>query len=203
MPRSHTSLAAENNRLKESLENAYHRLATIERRLQINLRETGRESVTIEVFRAFGPARRGVHRAEHQRPPPDPAVWPRSRPPARALRPTPGLANLTLSDADVPVIGISVCGFDQDQLEKIVQMIANKQLADQNFIPVFLTDALSTNVFSSHRYAFEYFPTSSSQRKLDGTLSWKSYAGARLAMLERKYSIRQIITFGKVRFGDG
>jgi hypothetical protein len=201
MARSPASLGQELSQLREALENAYYRQRTVEQRLRAVLQEVGRTARRIEIFDVVG-----ANSGQPAVPPtipaaPDPAIWPRERRAGRILRPTPGLANLTMRDATIPVIGISVCGFEPAQLEQIVAMIAEKQLADQDFIPVFLTDSLHAEIFRAHRYAFEYLSMTQPKRRLKGTTSWEDYAAARLAMIKRKYGLTRILTFGKLPFG--
>jgi hypothetical protein len=202
MARSTAGLGQELNQLREALENAYYRQRTVEQRLRTVLQQVGRTARRIEIFDVVGA--NGSQRAIPPMSPatPDPAVWPRERKAGKTLRPTPGLANLTMTDGMIPVIGISVCGFQPAQLEQMVAMIAEKQLADQDFIPVFLTDSLHAEIFRKHRYAFEYLPLAQDERRLKGTMSWEGYAGARLAMIKRKYGLARILTFGKQPFGE-
>jgi hypothetical protein len=202
MARSPASLGQELNQLREALENAYYRQRTVEQRLRMVLREIGRAARRIEIFDVVG-----GQNGESTAPPagataPDPTIWPRERKPGKTLRPTPGLANLTMNDATIPVIGISVCGFEPMQLKQIVAMIAEKQLADQDFIPVFLTDSLHAEIFREHRYAFEHLPMAQPKRRLKGARSWEEYAAARLSMVKRKYGLARILTFGKTPFGE-
>jgi hypothetical protein len=202
MARSPASLGQELNQLREALENAYYRQRTVEQRLRTVLQEIGRTARRIGIFDVIG-----VQSGEPAVPPASPAapdlmIWPRERKAGRALRPTPGLANLTMTDVTIPVIGISVCGFEPAQLKQIVAMIAEKQLADQDFIPVFLTDSLRAEIFREHRYAFEYLPMAQPKRRLKGARPWEEYAAARLSMIKRKYGLARIVTFGKTPFGE-
>jgi hypothetical protein len=201
MARSPASLGQELSQLREGMENAYYRQRTVERRLRAVLQQTGHETVRIEVFDVVGANDRKPTAPGAHAPVPPASIWPRSRKPGRALRPTPGLANLTMTDGRVPVIGVSVCGFELEQLDQIVNMIAEKQLTDQDFIPIFLTDSLHAEIFRKHRYAFEYFPMSSKARKLRGTAPWDRYAAEYLEVVKQKYGIERIISFGKVQFG--
>ena len=202
MARSPASLGQELNQLREALENAYYRQRTVEQRLRTVLQEVGRTARRIEIFDVISANGHQLTIPPMSPTTPDPSVWPRERKAGRPLRPTPGLANLTMTDGTIPVIGISVCGFQPAQLEQIVTMIAEKQLADQDFIPVFLTDSLHAEIFRKHRYAFEYLPMTRDKRRLKGTMSWEAYANARLAMIKRKYGLVRILTFGKQPFGE-
>jgi hypothetical protein len=201
MARSPASLGQELNQLREGMENAYYRQRTVERRLRDVLQQTGHETIRIEIFDVVGTTDRKPTAPRAHPPLPPTSVWPRARKPGKRLRPTPGLASLTMTDSRLPVVGVSVCGFEPEQLDQIVTMIAEKQLADQDFIPVFLTDSLHAEVFRKHRYAFEYFPMSSKARKLRGTAPWDRYAAEYLEMVKQKYGIERVISFGKVQFG--
>ena len=155
---------------------------------------------SVEVFDVIGRGPGKPMAPQARMPAPSPRMWPRGRKPGKALRPTPGLANLTMTEAGIPVVGMSVCGFEPEQLDPIVAMIADKLVADQDFIPVFLTDSLHAEIFRKHRFAFEYFPLSQESRRLSGTTAWSDYAAARLDMIKRKYGITRIVTFGKLPF---
>ena len=200
MARTPGSMGQELNQLRETVENAFYRQRTVEQRLRAVLQQAGRSAIRIEVFDVVGANTRKASVPPPQRPELSPNAWPRARKAGRPLRPTPGLANLTMTDSRLPVVGVSVCGFDPVQLDQIVSMIAEKQLADQDFIPVFLTDSLHAEIFRKHRYAFEFFPMSK-DRKLQGTMRWDQYAVARLDFIKRKYGIERIIAFGKSPFG--
>jgi hypothetical protein len=201
MARSPASLGQEVNQLREGLENAYYRQRTVEQRLRTILQEVGRTARRIEIFDVVGGGGREPAVPTACPAAPSPTVWPRDRRAGRILRPTPGLANLTMTDGAVPVIGVSVCGFEPAQLDQIVTMIAEKQLTDQDFVPVFLTDSLHAEIFRKHRYAFEYLPMAPRGRRLQGTAPWEEYAIARLAMIKHKYGLTRVLTFGKLPFG--
>ena len=201
MARSPASLGQEVNQLREGLENAYYRQRTVEQRLRTILQEVGRTARRIDIFDVVGTKAREPAVPAAGPAAPLPMIWPRERKAGKILRPTPGLANLTMTDSAVPVIGVSVSGFEPAQLDQIVTMIAEKQLADQDFVPVFLTDSLHAEIFRKHRYAFEYLPMGPQGRKLEGTMPWAEYAAARLAMIRRKYGLARILTFGKLPFG--
>jgi hypothetical protein len=201
MARSPGSMGQELNQLRETVENAYYRQRTVEQRLRAVLQQAGRSAIRIEVFDVVGANGRKTSAPPPQRPELSPNIWPRARKAGKTMRPTPGLANLTMTDSRLPVVGVSVCGFEPVQLDQIVSMIAEKQLADQDFVPVFLTDSLHAEIFRKHRYAFEYFPMSMKDRKLQGTKPWEQYADARLDFIKQKYGIERIIAFGKSPFG--
>lgn len=200
MARSPASLGQELNQLREALENAYFRQRTVEGRLRAVLAEAGRAALRVEVFDVVGRGPGKPAAPQARLPAPSAGLWPRGRQPGKALRPTPGLANLTMAEAGVPVVGMSVCGFEAVQLDQIVAMVADKLVADQDFIPVFLTDSLHAEIFRKHRFAFEYFPLSREARRLPGTAAWSDYAAARLDLIKRKYGITRIVTFGKTQF---
>jgi hypothetical protein len=197
--RSTASLTAELVQLREGLENAYRRLGVMEDRLHSLTRHKRTAPNSVEVFDVFGAAERAPHASPRRALKPGQAVWPTARAEARVLQPTPGLANLTLTGQDLAVVGFSVCGFDPIELERIVEMVAAKQAADRNFIPVFLTDVMAADIFRRRRYAFEYFPGPDA-RRLPGTRAWEDYARERLALIKRKYGLTRIIRFGKRGF---
>ena len=197
--RSTASLTAELIQLREGLENAYRRLGVMEGRLRTLTRRSPDASNVVEVFDVFGAVERAPHAPPHRALKPGQSVWPTTRAEARVLQPTPGLANLTLTGQDLAVVGFSVCGFDRSELERIVEMVAAKQGTDRNFIPVFLTDVMATDIFRRRRYAFEYFP-SPGTRRLPGTRTWEDYARERLALIKRKYGLTRVIRFGRRGF---
>ncbi len=200
MARSPASLGQELNQLREALENAYYRQRTVEQRLRDVLRAAGKGAMRIEVFDVVGANGKKPDVVAARCPAPPPEIWPRARKAGKPMRPTPGLANLTVTDAKVPVVGVSVCGFEPPQLDQIIGMIAERQLVDQDFVPVFLTDSKHAGLFRKHRYAFEYFPMAKSDRRLPGTADWADYAARRLEMIRRKYGLVRILTFGRLPF---
>lgn len=200
--RSAASYAAELKQLRESLENAHRRLEVMQAHLLMLSKDKGLQPEIVEIFDVFGPAK-GRHAGPAERQPRLPeAAWPAARPEPHALQPTPGLANLTLTGYGLPAVGFSVCGFTREELARIVELVANKQSADRNFIPVFLTDVMAADVFRRHRYVFEYFPGPGALRPA-GTRSWDDYARRRLSLIKRKYALTQIISFGKQPFCGG
>ena len=200
-PRSAAGLTAELNQLREALENAYQRNRHVETRLRELLRATKLEPPMIEVFDVFGPSPRKPQSPPKRHHPPAGAAWLQSRGESVPLRPTPGHANLTLKDAELASVGFSVCGFADEELERIVAAVAAKQTADRNFAPVFLTDSTATHIFRRHRFVFEYFPMTAEAQKLVGVENWRAYAAARLAFIKCKYALTEIVVFGKTGFG--
>lgn len=198
--RSTASLTAELIQLREGLENAYRRLGVMEDRLRSLTRRSRAASNAVEVFDVFGAAERAPHVPLRRALKTGQSVWPTARAEAHVLQPTPGLANLTLTGQDLAVVGFSVCGFDRIELERIVEMVAAKQAADRNFIPVFLTDVMAADIFRRRRYAFEYFPAPDAAHRPPGTRPWEDYARERLALIKRKYGLTRVIRFGKRGF---
>jgi hypothetical protein len=199
--RSTASLTAELQQLRESMENAYRRLGLMQRRVRALSGHDGQGPTVVEIFEVVAPKSREI-----AAPPAIPSrvsgsAWPLSRVEGRPLRPTPGLANLTLTGRDLPAVGFSVCGFAREDLARLVDLVANKQAADRNFVPVFLTDTMAADIFRHHRYVFEYFP-SEPDRRLQGCEPWADYARRRLALIKRKYALTQIVAFGKQPFCD-
>jgi len=133
-------------------------------------------------------------------PPPDPTYWPLPVRNARPLTPTPGHDNYSLRGKALKVIGVSVCGFTRTDLERIVDMIERHQRQIQNFIPVFLTDTINTDIFRNRGYVFEYLPPPS-RVPLRGARAWHEYASARRRLLAQKWGMTDIITFGTEAFG--
>lgn len=202
MAKTRINILSENERLRERLEISHQRLATLERRLRDLARETGLQSVTVEALVPVKPSRSKGHPVPKKLVPPDSGVWPRAMQAGSPLVPTPGLSNLTMSADNLPVVGISVCGFGRDDLEKVVELVASRQASEAEFIPVFLTNSFDTDVFRRYGFVFEYFPMSPGQRKLDGTTDWGEYAKERLTLVKRKYNMANIITFGRIGFAE-
>ena len=200
--RSAASYVAELNQLRESLENTHRRLELVQSRLRSLTRERGRRPKVVEISGFFGPVHARRHLPASASPRLMESAWPLARPEAHVLQPTPGLANLTLTDRGLPAVGFSVCGFPREGLVHIVELVADKQAADRNFIPVFLTDVMAADVFRRHHYVFEYFPARDALRPA-ATGSWEDYARWRFSLIKRKYALTQIVTFGKLPFCGG
>jgi hypothetical protein len=204
MKRSEASYRFEIERLREELELAYSRLEVAE--------QAGKDSVAVESAKPARVCFMDVCRAArptdpHFPPRPSggfPTLWALDRhrlPPA--LKPTPGRARPTLSTGAQRVVGFSVCGLSDEALEAVVATIARLQDARRDFIPVFLTDCLTTRIFRERGFAFEFFPADKKGvRRLEGTAPWAEYALARRELLEAKYGLSEIVTFGPLPFGS-
>jgi hypothetical protein len=128
--------------------------------------------------------------APMEAPPPQetqsPAYWPASPMPPRPLTPPPGFLCATLEDRRAPVVGVSVLGLAGAELEARVRQISLQQRTDMNFIPVFLTDSPSSEVFVRYGYAFEYLPAWRYANAMDDATA------ARLRFLARKWNFRSV-----------
>lgn len=194
--RSAASLTAELNQLREALENAHRRLQVLQKRA------AGAPARSVEFMDRIGPALRYAAVPPQQAAVPLRPAWPTGLPDARPLQPTPGLANLTLAGQGLPAVGFSVCGLGRGEIERILELVANKLGADRNFVPVFLTDVMAADLFRRHRFAFEYFPPPEAMARLRGTRPLEDYARQRLALVKRKYTLTQVIVFGRKRFAE-
>jgi hypothetical protein len=127
--------------------------------------------------------------------------WPTLGRPKRPLVPNAGWRNATLQARAEKVIGVSVCGLGRSELEQAVALVAAQQAAQRDFIPVFLTDSTDFDVFREHGYVFEYLPAHGERAACADVKAWDDYAAERRALIEKKWGLDRIISFGPREFG--
>jgi hypothetical protein len=212
-------LRAELNRLSERVEIQARYTAVIEGKLRELMQEAGVAPVTVEIRDPILPLNGGVSlrteaaAARENRPfaartrsvatssaETDHSWWPSASKAGRPLTPNAGWRNYSLHGW-VKVVGISVCGFPREGLEAILALVAERQTASRDFIPVFLTDSTDFDLFRRYGFVFEYLPSPAKQATYAGTMSWAEYAAERRAFLERKWGLSDVICFGSAEFG--
>jgi hypothetical protein len=213
-------------RLRGMVETQYHHIQLVERRLRLAHEQAGLGIETIQAFAALPTGERSsapeeaadttgqtgetlpartADAAPHRRvkaPLPDPAWWPAERKIERALIPTPGLPCFGIGGQTDRVVGISVCGFTRDELSQVIDMIAEQQMRQRDFIPLFLTDSTDFDLFRRYNFVFEYFPSAERRQPTIGAEEWRGYAARRRQMLSRKWGLAHVITFGPRAFGQ-
>ena len=80
-----------------------------------------------------------------------------------------------------------MCGFDDDALLRVIEIVLERQTSQRDFAPIFVTDSLSFHLFRRYGFAFEYFPLRPVRQTVCGAYRWSEYAEDRLALLMRKY----------------
>lgn len=129
---------------------------------------------------------------------PEPApggFWPRACPsrPA-ALRPTPGLACYAMKDRCEKIVGIWTIGLDEGGLAVALRRVAEQQLDDNDFTPIFFTDLVCFEHFREHGFVFEYLPPV--ERRTRGHLGWNAYVRERLAHAVQMWGITHLTAYG-------
>lgn len=213
-PGSPSGDSGELRRLREQMETLFRRSRLVERRLREVLSEAGIEERTVVVADPVPPLWQGHTTSDDHAgntgeaadnlddvdaPPEDADWWPVARRMPRALAPTPGWACHGLKGRVDKVVGVSVCGFDREEVERIVAMIAERQRRTRDFVPVFLTDALDFDVFRAGGFVFEYVPPPDRRAAIG---NWGTYLSRRRALLERKWGVSTVIVFGDREFGE-
>ena len=127
--------------------------------------------------------------------------WPSHEVPGTPMVPTAGWRNYTLQRKAPKVIGISVCGLSQAQLESAVSSIAAAQSQQRDFVPVFLTDSKHFDVFRRHGFVWGYLPGPDCRARYGGSMSWTEYARSRRELLKRKWGLDKIVVIGRSEFG--
>jgi hypothetical protein len=208
-------LSSELKRARERTEAQARRAEAVERRLAELTERLGVPTLAIE---AFDPLPQAASRAtmpeaaSAMAPPlfasPETAEgapiadwWPRGSEPGRPLLPDPGWRHSTLQGERVKVIGVSVCGLRGEDLRRTISLVAEQQNAARDFIPVFLTDSSEFELFRAHGFVFEYFPGAAGRARIAGSQSWAGYAAQRRSLVERKWGLDRVISFGPEEFG--
>ncbi len=200
MKNNSPALTRELSALRERVESQNCHIATLERQLRTLLGTTGLGPVSVEAHAPSANQRRWRAKPAARKPAPDRGFWPTPEDDSRSLVPAPGLRAYALKGAPLKVIGISVCGFNREEIEPLVEFIEQHQSQDRSFIPVFLTDSTAANVFRRRGFVFEYLPPPNRVR-LRGSKPWADYAAERRRLVAKKWGMADIITFGDVTFG--
>jgi hypothetical protein len=129
---------------------------------------------------------------------PEPALssfWPRAQPPRpAALRPTPGLACYAMKERCDKIVGIWTLGLDQAGLALALRRVAEQQLEENDFLPIFFTDLACFELFREHGFVFEYLPPAN--RRTRGHLAWDAYVQQRLAQAVQMWGITHLTAYG-------
>ena len=211
-------LSRELARTRDRAEAQSRRSEALERELEELRGRLGAVAPGIDAFDPLPPSakRAALKRKPTERPPPTPGEprsddpplespsaewWPSAERPGRPLVPSAGWRNFALEGQAEKVIGVSVCGLDREELRKAISLVASQQSAQRDFLPVFLTDSMEFDLFREHGYVFEYLPPPSKRATVGGSKGWDAYAAERRALIERKWRIDHVTSFGPAEFG--
>ncbi len=188
-------------KLRERLQKEARERAVLERTLQRLGAHSGLGSETVSVEHALAvplgatpPTRLdGEGRGE---PPLDLAgFWPRAqplRPPS--LQPTPGLACYAMKERCERIVGIWTIGLDESGLAVALGRVAEQQLDEHDFVPIFFTDLACFALFRAHGFVFEYLPPA--ERRTRGHLAWDAYVQKRVAHAVQMWGITHLTAYG-------
>ena len=206
------ALAAETAELRERIESQFREREILEKRIDALTKGAGivAKIVTIaDTFpRQLSGDGMGAQATSHplfkpSEPPRTPEPWwPTSEREPASLVPNAGWACFSLNGKSTKVLGISVCGFKEEKLSGIVDMIAARQRIARDFKPVFLTDSLQFCLFRRYNYVFEYFPHPDKRNGPRSAEDWRTYAAARRDFVMKKWNITEVIQFGPRAFGE-
>ncbi len=207
-------------RAREILQIKHRHADVLERRLHQVLERAGLTSITVDVTDPILPLGDGIslnrspeidEPTSYMEPPvapyepvngTDPAWWPK-RPGAYAgLIPNAGWYNYTLHGKVIKVLAFSICGFERDDVEKLVTMVADQQAEEKDFVPIFLTDSTEFDIFRSYGFVFEYLPDPSRRETYVGSIPWDVYMRNRYELIMRKWGVAKTIVFGQRKFAD-
>ncbi len=123
--------------------------------------------------------------------------WPEKAMPPRSLEPSPGGACFHLKDNGAKVIAFALFGLEAAALECEVTRVAEQQVREGNFIPIFLTDARDSEVFRRRGFVFEYFPPGTAAQESADIKALQP----RLDLIESKWGVDLFINLGLPRGG--
>ena len=127
--------------------------------------------------------------------PPLPGFWPRAGSPRpAALRPTPGLACYAMKERCEKIVGIWTLGLDRAGLALALRRVAEQQLDENDFVPIFFTDLACFELFREHGFVFEYLMQA--EQRTRGHLSWDTYVQERLAQAVQMWGITHLTAYG-------
>ncbi len=93
-------------------------------------------------------------------------------------------------------VALIALGLAEGQIGAMVAQLAKLE-ADLGLVPLILTDMDNFELFASHRYAFEHFPSARSRELAPAGLPWDAYLQRRLDLLQRKWQPVALIPFGE------
>jgi hypothetical protein len=187
-------------KLRERLQKEARERAVLERALQRLGAHAGltAETVTVDFNLGAPPGLTQSSRLEGDgNGQPEPALsgfWPRAQPPRpTALRPTPGLACYAMKERCEKIVGIWTLGLDQLGLALALRRVAEQQLDENDFVPIFFTDIACFELFREHGFVFEYLPPANQRTR--GHLAWDAYVQERLAQAVRMWGITHLTAY--------
>jgi hypothetical protein len=186
-PQAPTVVPPAVSKLRERLQQQSRERAVLERALQRIGERTGQQSQTIRIDHPLAappgspaPSRLagdgdGKAVATGSSP-----YWPRAQfdKPA-TLKPTPGLACYAMKERCEKIVGVWVVGLSDEELVGFLRTIAQQQIDENNFVPIFFTDSTAFNIFREHGFVFEYLP--GEELRTRGAVAWDQYVQTRLA----------------------
>ena len=128
--------------------------------------------------------------------------WPITAKPKRPLVPNAGWFNHALQGRATVPIGVSVCGLARAELRDVVATIARTQAERQTMTPVFLYDGVDFDIFREYGFVFERLPGRDERTHYSGNSTWADYCRQRRKLVERKWRLARVITFGETEFGE-
>jgi hypothetical protein len=121
--------------------------------------------------------------------------WPTGNVPKNALIPNCGLSSYASGSAQVPVVGINVCGLTEEIVEQVTGMVEEQLRRTRSFRPVFLMNITRTEIFRRRGFSYEYFAVpAEKEKRLAARLT--ALNASRASFIKRKWGISGIINFG-------
>lgn len=126
---------------------------------------------------------------------PEADYWPTGSVPKNALIPNCGMSSYASGSAQVPVVGINVCGLTEEIVEQVTSMVEDQLRRTRSFRPVFLMNITRTEIFRRRGFSYEYFAVpAEKEKRIAARLT--ALNASRAAFIKRKWGMSGIINFG-------
>ncbi|MEZ5824348.1 MAG: glycosyltransferase [Geminicoccaceae bacterium] len=121
------------------------------------------------------------------------------RPAARpALRPAPGHRCAGLVDPAAPVVAVSMCGLERSEAVERLELVAEQQIENRSFIPLFITDRRhDIDLFRFQGYDVELLPTEEELENCRGAMSAEEFIDSRWAQLVEAWAASCLLDLGR------
>lgn len=188
MPADEIANSREVQKLRELAEGLAIKVQVLQKRLDSVIPEGAIRQVAVSFLGAW-PMRKSATRHGIKQ-----VAVPVEIPAGPALRPFPGHAAISLRDTGFKTIGFDLLGLTAAQTAAFVDLVAERQRKQHNFVPVFLTDCQEFHVFRKHGFVFEYLPPSEDQASTPGGYDWAARIAERKSAFKAKWGVLEFFS---------
>lgn len=188
MPADDIAHSREVQKLRELAETLAIKVQVLQKRLDSVIPEGAIRQVAVS-FLGEWPKRKSATRHGIKQVP-----VPEAAPAGPALRPFPGHAAISLRDTSIKNIGFDVLGLTTAQTAAFVDLVAERQRKQHNFVPVFFTDSQEFHIFRKHGFVFEYLPPPEDQASTPGSYDWVARTAERKAAFKAKWGVSELFS---------